>query len=271
MTDCKFIWMSDPHMVARGGVLGHDPRARLRAAVAFINTHHSDARFCIISGDLVDGGGAEDYRALAAILKDLVVPVYPMVGNHDDRALLRAHLAVPPGGMTDFVQYAVPDLTGARILCLDTLTPGSGDGSFCAARLKWLGACLAESADPTYVFMHHPPFALELPCLDDSCNRDGAAMMAAFRDAPQIRHLFMGHIHQAITGRVGGIPFATMRAILYQAPPPEPPWDWENFAPALVPPALGVITLRDGDAILRYQDFCAVDLGLDEATRQNCP
>ena len=130
----KLIWMSDLHFTAKGEVLGHDPRVRLEAAVDHINTHHADAAVCVISGDLVNHGTAEDYAALGAALDDLSVPFFPMVGNHDNRGLLRSALPVPQGGMDEFVQYAVSTPAGL-IVCLDTQKQGTDAGAFCPDRM----------------------------------------------------------------------------------------------------------------------------------------
>ena len=159
----KVIWLSDLHFVADGLVQGHDPRVRLAKAVEFINAHHADAAYCVISGDLVDRATSTDYVALKVILKDLNVPLLPMVGNHDDRAMLKDVLPLPATAMLDFVQYTVKD-GAALIVCLDTLVPGSDHGTLCETRLSWLARVLSDTRDrPALVFMHHPPMALGLP------------------------------------------------------------------------------------------------------------
>ncbi|MEM1199250.1 MAG: metallophosphoesterase, partial [Pseudomonadota bacterium] len=91
----KLIWLSDLHFLAEGIDLGHDSHARLKAAVAFINQYHADSTYCVLSGDLVNRETVEDYSALAEVLGELRVPMLPMVGNHDDRDIVRSVLALP--------------------------------------------------------------------------------------------------------------------------------------------------------------------------------
>ncbi len=252
----KIAWMSDLHFARDGFVLGHDPRRRLMAAIAHINAHHADAVFCVVSGDMANRGTEADYRALADLLGTLDTPVMPMVGNHDDRALLRAALPLPAGAMAEFVQYPVAASEGL-VLCLDTQKTGSDAGVFCAARRDWLQETL-EQADKqaVYLFMHHPPMPLGLPAQDTENLSDGKEFLDLLDAHDNVRHLFLGHVHRPITGTVRGIPFATLGSVLYQAPAPRPAWDWESFKPAAEAPKLGVLTIETGNVNLQYEQFC---------------
>ena len=252
----KLIWLSDPHFTANGLVLGHDPRIRLQAAIDYINTHHSDADCCIISGDLVNHGTSPDYAALASQLTSLSVPMLPMAGNHDNRDLLREHFTLPKTAMPDFVQYSITTPNG-EIICLDTKKTGSDAGEFYPDRTNWLELHLNQNPEtPTYVFMHHPPRPLDLPMQDADCMENGDAFLDMLARYRQIKHLFIGHVHRPITGTMNAIPFATMRSVLYQVPPPIPAWNWDTFTPALEAPQLGVLTLNGADYHLHYTQFC---------------
>ncbi len=258
----KVIWLSDLHFVAEGPVVGHDPRVRLSRAVDYINSHHGDADCCVISGDLVDRATGADYQALATELRPLAVPVLPMVGNHDDRSLLRSAMVLPDTAMKDFVQYAVRT-NDAVLVCLDTLTPGSAHGTFCDARLSWLARVLSDTRDrPAIVFLHHPPVDLGLPMQDVDRLRDGEALLELLAECPHVRQICAGHVHRPIIGTANDIPFATMRSVLYQAPPPIPAWDWDTFQPAQEAPALGVLTIKGWDVQLHYTQFCDHQTGV---------
>ena len=51
----KFVQLSDVHLVAGGGELnGCVPSQRLRSCLDDILQWHSDAEFCVISGDLTE-------------------------------------------------------------------------------------------------------------------------------------------------------------------------------------------------------------------------
>lgn len=251
----KLIWMTDPHLVADGLVLGHDPRARLSAAIEHVNAHHADAALCVVSGDMVNRGSAADYTAVADLLTKLNMPCYPMMGNHDDRALLRTHLPLPDTVMPDFVQYEIAT-QNVRLLLLDTQKPGADAGAFCAARRDWLRNRLDRDPEtPVILFMHHPPMALGLPMQDQDRMEDGEGFLDELSGQGNLRFLCIGHVHRPTTGTIRGIPFATMRSVLYQAPAPRLAWDWTSFQPAQEAPQLGVLHVKDGDVTLHYEEF----------------
>ncbi|WP_350334275.1 phosphodiesterase [Coralliovum pocilloporae] len=260
--EAKIIWLSDPHFIADGLVLGHDPRQRLSAVISHINAHHSDAAFCVISGDMVNRGSPEDYAALAEHLQQLTIPYYPLVGNHDDRALFRASLALPASVTDDFIQYEV-EVGNRLILALDTQKAGSGAGLYCEERQAWLRQTLERAGDRRVIlFMHHHPVPLGLPMQDTEGLENGAEFMellSAYRD--RIDYLCIGHVHRPITGIVNGFPLATMRSVLYQAPAPEPAWDWNSFRPAEEAPNMGVLRLSSTGVLLHYHQFCPYGLG----------
>jgi len=258
----KIVWMSDPHFVHHGTVLQHDPRVRLTAAISHINQHHGDSAFCVISGDMVNRGTREDYSALRVHLDTLSVPYLPMVGNHDDRELFRENLPLPATCMEAFIQYSIETDSGT-LVCLDTLKPGSDAGELCAARLDWLARTLETAGDcPVYLFMHHPPMALGLPMQDTDGLENGVEFLELLARLENVKHLFIGHVHRPITGTVHGIPFATMRSVLYQAPAPKPDWNWDTFRPGDEAPCFGILTLSDLGVNLQYTQFCNYEDGV---------
>lgn len=257
----KAIWMSDLHFAQSGHVLDHDPRIRLTMALDHINANHSDASFCVVSGDMVNRGTETDYKALSTHFDKLDVPLLPMVGNHDNRALLRRHFELPATCMDDFVQYTLSTPSGL-IVCLDTQKTGSDAGELCAQRRSWLQSVL-ENAEkgPVFIFMHHPPMAVRLPMQDTEGLNDGDIFLDLISGFTCVKYLFIGHVHRPISGTVRSIPFSTMRSVLYQAPAPRPAWDWDTFKPSDEAPNLGVITISRSDVNLQYEQFCQFEDG----------
>ncbi|MGL1919553.1 MAG: metallophosphoesterase [Hyphomicrobiales bacterium] len=259
----KAIWLSDPHFTAEGLVHGHNTRTRLSSAVTHVNEHYKDAEFCIISGDMVNQETMPDYLAVKQHLDGLRMPYFPMMGNHDDRGIHRAIWEFPADCMDEFIQYSIATRDGLMI-CLDTHKTGEVEGEFCSQRMDWLKNKLETNKDtPVYLFMHHPPMKLNLPILDIIKNEDGEALLDLIQMYDNVKYLFIGHVHRPISGTIRGIPFSTMKAISFQAPPPVPDWNWDNFKPAHEAPAYGVIQFENGDVSMQYTQFCEYDVGIE--------
>jgi len=91
--------------------------------------------------------------------------------------------------------------------------------------------------------MHHPPMPLGLPMQDTENMKDGDAFLNLISAYESVKYLFIGHVHRPITGTIRGLPFSTMRSILYQAPAPWPEWNWDTFMPSEEAPNIGILTI----------------------------
>ena len=249
----KLIQVSDLHFVPPGTRLfGLDPRANLAAAVSDINERHPDAELCLFTGDLADHGAPEAYAALGETLSALRLPYRLLIGNHDDRGNFIRAFPDAPCDENGFVQSVVRAPAGDLIL-LDTHEPGTGAGSFCAARQAWLRARLRDSAGrPVYIFMHHPPFDIGIPTLDKIRLLEPEGFAEALEGA-DLRHIFFGHVHRPVSGSWHGVPYSALRSTVHQVP--------LDFAPkrtmpySLEPPAYNVILISDGLTIVHHHDY----------------
>src|SRR5215831_711866 len=257
----KFIHLTDTHLAGPGLKLyGLDPRARLDAAVADINAHHSDAAFAVVTGDLTHWGEAEAYENFAEAMGALKIPYIAMVGNHDRRQACLDGLKSAPRDPNGFVQGTRQTPHGLFVF-LDTLDETSHAGEMCAKRLGWLAERLAAApADmPFLVFMHHPPFPVGVHAMDDIALKQSgefAEVIAPYRS--RIRHLFFGHVHRPIFGSYGKIPFSTLRGTNHQV------WfELDASAPHLAshePPAYGVVLIDDENLVVHSHDFLDTSL-----------
>ena len=252
----KLIWLSDLHLVAAGDTIyRRDPTKQLQRAIDCINEHHTDASYCVLSGDLVNDGDAEIYRHLSQMLTGLQIPYLPMAGNHDNRDLLKQFLELPQSLETDFIQYAV-QAGQWRVLLLDTLRDGHSDGELCDARIQWLEAELQrDRTSPTLVFTHHPLLPLKLPMQDQDSLKSGEQLLSMLQSAGNIRHWCFGHVHRPVSGSFDGLGFTAIQSVAMQAPLPYPPWDWDTFEPAEELPAFGIIHLERKSAVVHFQQF----------------
>ncbi|MGE0098029.1 MAG: phosphodiesterase [Hydrogenophaga sp.] len=198
------LHIKPPGRLAYGKV---DTAALLRAAVASLTRLSPRPDVVLATGDLVDGGHAEEYALLQEILTPLAVPCFVVAGNHDERHPLREVFQGPGFGYLDqageFLQYAV-DLGGLRLLVLDTVVPGEGRGQLCRERLRWLDERLAEDRRPTLVAMHHPPFATGIEHMDDMGLEGAEAFESIVAPYAHLERILCGHLHRSIQCRVGG-------------------------------------------------------------------
>lgn len=250
----KFIHITDTHLVEPGRTLYQlDPYERLAQCIDDVLANHRDAAFCVITGDLAHKGEAEAYAGLARQLARLPFPVYPMVGNHDLREPFRRHFPDAPRDDNGFVQAVVRRDEGDFIL-LDTLDEGVSTGRYCEKREAWLAARLDEAGDrPVYLFMHHPPFPIYIPCLDRISLVEPERFARLLDGRRNIRHLFYGHVHRPVCGSWRGIPVSTMRALNHQVP-----FDLKTVSPvpkSHEPPAYAVVFVDPDQVTVHFHDY----------------
>ncbi len=214
----RVVQLTDPHLVAPGGRLfGLDPLARVDAALAHIARHEANADVLLVTGDLVDRGEPAAYAALAERLAAVSLPALLLLGNHDDRSAFRAAFPDAAVDAAGFVQGARDGDDGVSLLTLDTLAGDGDHGRLDADRRAWLADALAERRDrAVYVAMHHPPVATGIPGMDAIGLADAAAFWALVDAAPQVRHVFAGHIHRPFFARRGAVTVSTLPGPAHQ-------------------------------------------------------
>lgn len=217
----KLLILTDLHMVEPGQmIIGLDPGARLRAVLDHALARHGDADRMILTGDLTHHGRPAQYDRLRAALRDVPMPITYLPGNHDDRAALRAAFPEAATCADGFVQCVIDSPTH-RLICLDTLDPGSTPyhaGLLCPARMDFLHRALETAAGRhCLVFQHHPPFAVGFDGMDAIALLNGDAQCALLRDF-NVTHLIAGHIHRTISGRAEGVSFTIFKSPCHQMP-----------------------------------------------------
>ena len=205
MRKTKLAQISDPHVCEQHRPFeGRDTAQLLQNAVDAACSRAPDA--LLLTGDLVACGTREEYARLKDCLGGVSPPVYLVVGNHDDRGVLREVLASHaylPGG--DFIQYQVR-IGELRLIVLDTQTAGSGEGELCDRRLEWLAGELAsDPTTPTVIAMHHPPFRTYIDPMDRyGLVRGAKAFEELVARHGNIERIVCGHVHRTIFKRFAG-------------------------------------------------------------------
>jgi 3',5'-cyclic AMP phosphodiesterase CpdA len=180
-------------------------RQRLDRTLATLAEASCAPEIILATGDLTEHGDRRSYEALRDAFAQLPVPIWPILGNHDQRAnFLTVFPDVPT--VDGFVQYAV-ELDGLRLLMLDTLEEGRHGGGFCEIRAAWLaGALAARPSVPTIIVMHHPPVPVGIAWMDPRADEDWILRFkAAIAGHRQIRAIFCGHLHRPVVAPVEGV------------------------------------------------------------------
>lgn len=207
MEAVRFIHMSDIHFLlhaVRGG-LGELLCNELHPLDTVCGCLYAEKKdkpdFVLITGDLADNGGLEEYRELRQTLDTQLggIPLITLPGNHDDcAAYCSAFLGIKPQKTADG-QYTVG---GLRIITLDT---GRGtQGEISSGQLEWLGSILSRPAPMgTVLALHHPLMP-------------GPGNFAAARYDPlfceliaesDVTGIFCGHTHQSHIGQFAQKPY----------------------------------------------------------------
>ena len=103
----KIIQITDLHLSDPDETLwGLSPHKRLMSALEDIASFHSDAKACVITGDLTDGASLKALLWLRQILSDFPITTYLMIGNHDVRSVFFEAFAYYPRDKNGFLQYS---------------------------------------------------------------------------------------------------------------------------------------------------------------------
>jgi 3',5'-cyclic-AMP phosphodiesterase len=210
------LQISDTHV--GGSWEGVDPEACLRRAVEAILALPDRPDALLVSGDLTDNGAPAEYARVRELLEPLGLEPHVLPGNHDLRGPLREAFGLPGAG-EEPVSHTV-DLGPLRLVCLDTIVPGSDGGALDGGRLEWLDAALGgEPEQPTVLAMHHPPLRTKMPGFEriglaDEA-REGLAEVLARH--PQVLRIVAGHVHRSIVGDLAGRAVLTVPSTYLQA------------------------------------------------------
>ena len=256
----KFIHLTDPHLTASDKLFKIDVSKRLEAAISHIIKYNSDADLCMITGDLSHWGEHEAYSTLNSILNRLPMPWHCLIGNHDNRHILRTALPQIPVDENGFFQYVIKTNSGYFVI-LDTVDPGFHHGVLCEKRLRWLRDQFNEIPQDSHIFLflHHAPMISEISGLDSIRLKNSDDLLNLINSSRPIQHIFFGHMHRTFHGSWYGIPFSTVKGTAHQVAP-----DFAPQAPLsgnLEMPAYAAVFIRDDGVFIHDISF------LEESTK----
>lgn len=258
--------MTDIHLTGEDRLLyGISPKDRLDACFRHIKTHHADADFVVITGDIANNGNAEAYRQLHDTAKESGLTVFVIPGNHDDTSNMCQILPEFSGNLNEveagvWRSSFIISEAGAFVF-LDTTSRDTIHGMFDDNRAKILKDRLTFLNSPhVFLFMHHPPFEVGIPSMDMIRLLDPEPLYSAL--APfksNIRHIFLGHLHKTMYGSWRGIPFSVIRSTVHQVSAQYDPHDPDTDPAAIVccdeTPEYSVVRIGDDQVVCNAERF----------------
>jgi Icc protein len=255
-----FVQISDSHVGPTEDFELHSFRtfACLDSAISRINEFPQPPDFVIHTGDLINDQNGASYAVAAKAMNRLHVPAYYVCGNHDERALLRQHFGCPPhpsGDPNAPLDYTF-EVKGEQFVVLDTSSRDvpPPQGHLDEAQLAWFRAAI-EHPGPLTVLMHHSPFPMGSPWLDENMSiQNGAALheiLLPVRD--RLHGVFHGHLHRSCQTVRDGITYtcAGSTALQYGWRP----WDPKPLPDPDNPPGYNVVHYLDGYIVAHAYTF----------------
>ena len=188
----KIAQITDIH-IARAGVdtYGVDVRAQLQSVLR--DALARGAERLVLTGDLCfTSPQPEIYRWVHAQLATLPIPFAVISGNHDDSAQVAAQFSHQHNFYeADGELYWMEHWGSVPVFFLDT-----AKGTLSARQYAWLAQRLSALQQDPLIFMHHPPFPLQVPYMDSVYPyTDPASFLRLFQDCTFHAHIFVGHYH----------------------------------------------------------------------------
>ncbi len=215
-----FVHISDTHLPAKRSPLygsGTDADANLSLMLDRLVASGLRPDALLLTGDLVDRGDVSAYRRLRPMVDgaaaQLGCGVVWAMGNHDDRAAMRAELELPGTGGDPITE--VRWFGGLRVIVLDSTVPGAHWGEIDEAQLSWLASELSTPAPlGSVLLIHHPPLPTVLD-LAVTVELRGQSRLAAVLAGTDVRTILSGHVHHPSFGTFAGIPVAVASSSAY--------------------------------------------------------
>lgn len=156
----------------------------------------------VVTGDLVENGWTDGYRAVIRDLDRLQRPWFVLPGNADDSEAMRAAF---PGMPRDGPLHFDHSIAGVRLLGLDVTVRGAAHGD-ARPHLDWLARRLGEGRNATLLFTHQHLFPSGIAPMD-AIMCAGAGMLEAvlLNAANRPALVASGHVHRPMTRMFAGV------------------------------------------------------------------
>ena len=197
--------LTDTHVLEDGETQFIDNNQMLALAIESLNNEYPRPEAVIGTGDLTNWAKPGQYHRLAALLEGLEIPFLPMVGNHDDRAMMKQTFPNAPWADAEHASW-ITDVGHVTVIGLDSTIPGALGAAFDDGRAAWLTAALASTSDPVVLALHHPPFETGVRWMD-AAGFEGVDDLRAIvtEHSERIVRILCGHFHRPLVATFAGV------------------------------------------------------------------
>lgn len=228
----KFAVVTDIHFGPAGfhqGIQRKLTQYATALTTTFVETMNQEVRPALVLqlGDLIEDADVatdeENFTTGLALLNQLSMPLYHVIGNHDQ---MHFPLASLPTRLGQDALYDSFDAEGVHFIALHShlLSKGPIRAHIDEEQLAWLQADLAQTALPTVVFTHYSLADQSLAgnywfaAHPDSCllqNRHIVRQVLA--DSGKVKLVLNGHLHWNQLTMHDGIPYITIQSLTENA------------------------------------------------------
>jgi len=214
----RLLHLSDLHISRSPGADSDGVDARAVLAQLHDCRRVTDIDLVLVSGDVADDGSPEAYAdaldLVGSFARDRGAAQAWCAGNHDARVAFATILGTGHRDTDDRdvgspttaeACAATSEVSGVRVVTLDSLVPGAVFGRIGAEQLGWLQDVLARPAPAgTVVALHHPPISVS-PEWAAASLQDAVELADVLRGS-DVHAVLCGHVHAQISGFLGGVP-----------------------------------------------------------------
>jgi Icc protein len=197
----RLIQITDCHISADSSVLyrDRDPVSGLTRIVQTAAEWKPD--LVLATGDMSEDGSDDSYRTIFGILDHMGSPVLGLPGNHDDCTVMQNHCPDGP-----WVGAHAASKGNWTIILLNSTEPEEIEGSFGEQTLESLRDILEQTVSSHVLLaLHHQPVPVGAPWIDRYALRSPEQFWNVVDQAPQVRCVVWGHIHQDFRSRRKGM------------------------------------------------------------------
>ncbi len=236
------VQLTDTHLYsdAAGTLHGVETAASFTRVIDAVAQQDRQPAAVLATGDLSQDGSRASYERFWSLLGGIDCPVLCLPGNHDSPEPMRKVLD------DGRYRYCQTEWFGEWCIpMLNTFAAGRAGGHLSPQSLEDLGQVLAESSEShVLICLHHHPVPMHSRWLDTVGLDNGDDFLKVIAQAPHVRGVLWGHVHQEFDESRDGVRFLASPSTCFQFLPRS-----DEFALDARPPGYRYIDLQADGSI----------------------